>query len=211
METACFVVSGQGLSYWLLGPFQDLVCCTLIHMPLWVHAELTGLIFPFFWKGKPDLVAREVVTQPPTARGFSVVDIKLKVSSLLVQWIRHYASSLSGWVTIFSFWFSNQFHATIDAVLANPSAYYSGLLSPFYCALLSAWREVEGSYSQHCSSFVLGSLSPFHCCPVTEASAKHVYQFLLYESSPPTALRNSALSMDIYTGPPLGVSSLVST
>ena len=80
---------------------------SLIHMPQWVHAELARLIFPFFWKGKPDLVAREVVTQPPTAGGFSVVDIKLQFSSLLVQWIRRYASSPSGWVTIFSFWFSN--------------------------------------------------------------------------------------------------------
>ena len=137
---------------------------SLIHMPVWVHAELARLIFPFFWKGKPDLVAREVV-----------IDIKLKVSSLLVQWIRRYASSPSGWVTIFSFWFSNQSHATIDAVLPNPSAYYSGHLPPCYRVLLSAWREVEGSYSQRCSSFVVGSLSPYHCCPVTEASAKHVY------------------------------------
>ena len=188
---------------------------SLIHMPLWVHAELARLIFPFFWKGKPDLVAREVLTQPPTAGGFSVVDIKSKVSSLLVQWIWRYASSPSGWVTIFSFWFSNQFHATIDAVLANPSAYYSGLLPPCYRAWLSAWREVEGSYSQPCSSFVVGSFSPYHCCPVTEASAKHVYQFLLSESRspprPPTVLRNSAFSMGIYTGPPLGISSFVST
>ena len=89
-------------------------------------------------------------------------------------------------MTIFSFWFSNQSHATIDAVLPNPSAYYSGLLPPFYRAFLSAWREVEGSYSQRWSSFVVGSLSPYHCCPVTEASAKHVYQFLLSKSrSPP--------------------------
>ena len=100
--------------------------------------------------------------------------------------------------------------------LANPSAYYSGLLPPFYRALLSAWREVEGSYSQRCSSFVVGSLSPYHCCPLTEASAKHVYQFLLSESRsppppPPTVLRNSALSMEIYTGPPLGVSSFALT
>ena len=101
---------------------------SLIHMPLLCHPELARLIFPFFWKGKPDLVAREVVTQPPTAGGFSVVDIKLKVSSLLVQWIRRYASSPSSWVPFFSFWFSNQFHATIDAVLANPSAYYSSIL-----------------------------------------------------------------------------------
>ena len=159
---------------------------SLIHMPLWVHAELARLIFPFFWKGNPDLVAREVVTQPPTAGGFSVVDIKFKVSPLLVQWIRRYASSPSSWVTILSCWFFNQFHATMDAVLANPSAYFAPLLSCLVICL-----PVEGSYSQRCSSFVVGSLSPYHRCPVTEASVKHVYQFLLSESRsppPPTVL-----------------------
>ena len=56
-------------------------------------------------------------------------------------------------------------------------------------------------------------LSPYHCCPVTEASAKHVYQFLLSESRcpPPNAFRNSALSMGNYTGPSLGVSFFVLT
>ena len=48
-------------------------------MPGWVHSELSKLIFKFFWKGKPDLVARVVVTQPMAAGGFSVVDIKFKV------------------------------------------------------------------------------------------------------------------------------------
>ena len=48
-------------------------------MPLWVHAERAKMMFPFFWKGKPDLVARDVVTQPPTASGFSEVNTKLKV------------------------------------------------------------------------------------------------------------------------------------
>ena len=189
---------------------------SLIHMPLWVHAEVARLICPFFWKGKPDLVARVVVTQPPTAGGFSVVDIKLKVSSLLVQWIRRYASSPSSWVTIFSFWFSNQFHATIDAVLTNPSAYYSGLLPSLLSCLVICLAGSRRVVSQLCSSFVVGSLSPYHCCPVTGASAKHVYQFLLSESRsppppPPTVLRNSALSMEIYTGPPLGVSSFALT
>ena len=49
---------------------------SLIHMPGWVHSELSRLILKFFWKGKPDLVARVVVTQPTAAGGFSVVDIK---------------------------------------------------------------------------------------------------------------------------------------
>ena len=76
---------------------------SLIHTPLWVHAELATLVFPFFWKGKRDLVARVVVTQPPTAGGFSVVDSRLKVASLLVQWVRRFASSPSGWVGFRSF------------------------------------------------------------------------------------------------------------
>ena len=28
---------------------------SLIHMPGWVHSELSKLIFKFFWKGKPDV------------------------------------------------------------------------------------------------------------------------------------------------------------
>ena len=75
---------------------------SLIHMPGWVHSELSKLIFKFFWMGRPDLVARVVVTQPTAAGGFSVVDIKSKVfSSLLVQWVRRFSSSPSGWVSFF--------------------------------------------------------------------------------------------------------------
>ena len=85
----------------------------------------------------------------------------------------------------FFFWVSNQLHAIIDAVLANPFAFHSGLLPPCYRAMLSAWGEVEGSYSQPCCFFGVASLSSYHCCPITEASAKHVYQFLQSESRCP--------------------------
>ena len=108
MEATCVVVSEQGLSYWLLGSYQDLVYLDPLSICL-CGSELAKLIFPFFWKGKRDLMARVVVTQPPTAGGFSVVDIKLKVASLLVQWLLRYASSPSGWVTLFSYWVSVQF------------------------------------------------------------------------------------------------------
>ena len=147
---------------------------SLVHMPMWVHVELAKLIFPFFWRGKPDLVARVVVSQLPSVGGFSVVDMKLKIASLLVQWVRRFASSASGWVAFFSYWVSVHFHTSVDAVPANPSAFHSALLPPFYRAFLSAWRKVEGSYSRRCSSLVVASLSPHHCCPAAEASAKHV-------------------------------------
>ena len=48
---------------------------SLVYIPGWVLRELNSLIFKFFWKGKRDLVARTVVSQPYNAGGFSVVSI----------------------------------------------------------------------------------------------------------------------------------------
>ena len=101
-----------------------------------------------------------VVTQPPTAVGFFVVDMKLKIASLLVQWVWHFASSPSGWVAFFSYWVSVHFHTSVDAVLPNPSAFHSAHLPTFYHALLSAWWKVEGSYSRCFSSLVVA----LPCC-----------------------------------------------
>ena len=92
-----------------------------------------------------------------------------------------FASSPSGWVSFLLYCVSVHFRTSIDAVLANPSAFHYALLPPFYCALLSAWREVNGSYSRRPACFVVGSLPPHHFCPVADVSAKHVHQFLLSE------------------------------
>ena len=51
----------------------------LIHLPAWALRELSSLVFSFFWKGKPDLVARKAVSQPTSFGGFGVVSIQLKV------------------------------------------------------------------------------------------------------------------------------------
>ena len=56
-----------------------------IPMPDWVLASLNRLIFLFFWGGKVDLVARNVVIQPPDFSGFSLVSVQLKVWALHVQ------------------------------------------------------------------------------------------------------------------------------
>ena len=60
---------------------------SLVHMPPWVLRMLNSLIFDFFWKTKCELASRAVVVQPPSLGGFSVVNVKLKVSSLLSQWL----------------------------------------------------------------------------------------------------------------------------
>lgn len=57
---------------------------SLICMPPWVFGELLRLVFSFFWKDKKDLVEHSVVVQALSVGGFSVVDVTLKVQSLLV-------------------------------------------------------------------------------------------------------------------------------
>ena len=73
-------------------------------MPPWVLGELCRVVFDFFWKGKRDLVARSVVVQHSSVGGFSVVDVKLKVQSMLVLWAKCYVTS-SSWSVFLSFWF----------------------------------------------------------------------------------------------------------
>ena len=77
----------------------------LIHMPPFVLGELLRLVFSFFWKGKKDLVAPTVVVQASPVGGFSVVDVKLKVQSLLVQWVRRFVTAQSSWSAFVRFWF----------------------------------------------------------------------------------------------------------
>ena len=67
----------------------------LIHLSAWALRELSSLVFSFFWKGKPDLVAQKVVSQPTSLGGFGVVPIQLKVWALLVQWIRRLGCTFS--------------------------------------------------------------------------------------------------------------------
>ena len=73
---------------------------SLVHMPPWVLRMLNSLIFDFFWKTKCELVSRAVVVQPLTLGEFSVVNVKLKVSSLLSQWVRRFAVNPSGWTPL---------------------------------------------------------------------------------------------------------------
>ena len=155
---------------------------SLIHMPGWVHSELSKLIFKFFWKGKPDLVARVVVTQPTAAGGFSVVDIKSKVFSLLVQWVRRFSSSPSGWVSFFSYWCSVLLGKPASDVFACPSAFSTNSFPPFYRDLLVAWKEVDGSFSERRSSLIFASSSPRHVAAVSCMTSKCVYSFLMSES-----------------------------
>ena len=154
---------------------------SLIFMPPWVQRELSILVFSFFWSGKRELVSRSVVIQPSLFAGFSVVDIKFKVWSLLSQWVKRFASSPSGWVPYMSFWFKSCFDESPLKVFSDPFSFTPSLLPPFYKSLLIAWREVDGSFSVSRRSLVFGSLCPHFCSPISLMTAKTCYQYLLSE------------------------------
>ena len=149
---------------------------SLIPMPDWVLSELNSTVFNFFWSGKKDLVARDVVVHPSESGGFSVVSTRFKVQSLLVQWIKRFASSPSGWVNLMAYWFRLYFDATPLEVFSAPSVFVPDLLPPFYAALLKAWRTLQGSGSS--SGLVVASLTP-RSIPVDVISCKLCYQLLL--------------------------------
>ena len=143
--------------------------------------ELVSLVFNFFWSGKRDPVARTVVVQSPLFGGFSVVDVKLKVWSLLAQRVKRFASSRSGWVPFMSFWFQEYLGATPVDVFSAPYSFRLVSLPPFYKSLVLAWREVGGAFTASQSSFIFGSDVPHFCVPVSSMSTKSCYLFLLSE------------------------------
>ena len=154
---------------------------SLIYMPSWVHFELCKLVFDFFWKGKRELVSCSVVVQPPCSGGFMVVDVRLKVWSLVVQWVRRLVSSPSGWSCFLSYWCRSYYDVTPLEFFSHPAIFPSQVLPPFYSSLLAAWREVGGSFSVRRASLVMASLSPHHFAEVETITAKSAYLYLLFE------------------------------
>ena len=152
---------------------------SLIHMPPWVLRELSALVFSFFWSRKRELVSRSVVIQPSLLGGFSVVDVKFKVWSLLGQWVKRFASSPSGWVSFMSFWFKSRFDASPLEVFSDPVSHAPSLLPPFYKLLLIVWQELGGSFSLSRYSLVFGSLCPHFCSLVACMTTKSSYMYLL--------------------------------
>ena len=105
---------------------------SMVPMPPWVLEELTSLVFSFFWSGKRDLVARRVLYHPLECGGFSVVSVKFKVQSLLVQWVRWSLACPNGWVYLMTYWFRDRFNGTPFEVFSRPYLYPSSSLPPFY-------------------------------------------------------------------------------
>ena len=155
---------------------------SLIHMPAWVEAKLSRLVFSFFWSGKVELVSRSAVVQSPLFGGFSVVNIQSKVRALLGQWVRRFVSSPSSWVALMSFWFNSLFGVSPLVVFSRPFSFDFRVLPPFYQALVLAWRKLDGAFATSKNSLVYGSSCPLVCSPVLTMSTKSCYLYLLSEN-----------------------------
>ena len=166
---------------------------SLICMPPWVLGELLRLLFSFFWKSKKDLVARAVVVQAPSVGGCSVVDVKFKVQSLLVQWVRRFARSQSSWSGFLGFWFHSVFNSSPLEVLSRPFAFSPRALPPFYQSLLLAWRAVDGSFPRSRLALVMASTDP-HQFALASSVCQICLLVFAFRSFHPSALRGKVPS-----------------
>lgn len=165
---------------------------SLIHMPAWVLKELSFLAFSFFWSDKCGLVSRSSVSLSPLFGGFSVVNVKFKVSPLLGQWVKRFSSS-AGWISFLTFWFSLHFDASPFEVFSRPFAFSPRVLPPFYQSLLLDWRNLDGSFSSSRNLLVYGSSSCHVCSSISNMSTKSCYLYLLSENmSPPHCVEKFA-------------------
>ena len=138
-----------------------------------------ALVFSFFWKGKPNLVARKVVCQPTSLGGFGVVSIELKACTLLVQWIRRLVTKPASWVHLFYYYCWHRFGCSPLDVLSRPSSLDLSLLPPFYNSLLAAWQKVNGDFSNRSGTLVICTSGGLFQQDLSLVSTKLVYSYLL--------------------------------
>lgn len=108
-----------------------------------------------------------------------MVDVKLKVQSLLVQWVQRFTLASSCWSALMVFWFHSVFNSTPVEVFSRPFAFSPRSLPPFYQSLLLAWRSVGGSFSHSRSALVMASTDPHQSALASSMSAKSAYLYLL--------------------------------
>ena len=108
-----------------------------------------------------------------------MVDVKLKVQSLLVQWVRRFVTAQSSWSAFVHFWFHSVFNSSPVDVFSQPFAFSPRALPPFYQSLLLAWRAVDGSFSWSWAALVMASSDPHLFALVSSMTAKSAYLYLL--------------------------------
>ena len=109
----------------------------LAGLNVWVKLlrELNTALLNFFWGGKKDLVAFDVVIHHREDGGFGVVSISWKVYALLAQWIKRLCFSPGFFVKLLVF---QPFWRRSPCLFSTPLSLYTRLLPPFCASLLDS-------------------------------------------------------------------------
>ena len=67
-----------------------------IYTPESVINEINKIPFPFVWSKKKEWLSRSSVIQHPSGGGLRIVDVKSKIDSLLVLWMKPFLTNTSG-------------------------------------------------------------------------------------------------------------------
>ena len=137
-------------------------------------------------------------------------NIKLKVSSLLSQWVRRFTVNPSGWTLLMTYWFLAFFGTSPSVVLARPHSFNHSVLPAFYSALLLAWRSLDGSFDDRLSSLVFASRDPHPRRIVSALSSKIAFFFCSMKITLfLTVLKNLGLPLVHFIGRPLDVNFIL--
>ena len=153
---------------------------SLVVMPPWAKLQLDKLVYDFLWGGKPDLVSREVIVQKHERGGLALVAIEKNVQALMVQWVKRFKCSPSGWVSLLTFWCFDRFGVPPHSVFTSPSYFRLEALPPFYQSMFNAWRLSGGLVTL--SGLAVGSFLSTEPVPVESISTEEVYNMCLAAS-----------------------------
>ena len=156
-----------------------------MEMPPWAKLQLDKLVYDYLWNSKPDLVSREVIVQKRERGGLALVAIETKIHALVVQRIKKFTCTPSGWVVLSTFWYFDRFGVPPHSVLSSPSSFRLEALPPFYSSVFNAQHLAGGLATLF--GLAVGSFLPTAPVPVETIRTKQVYDMCLAASECVTA------------------------
>ena len=120
---------------------QIIYLCSIIKTPDIVYSEVKKIIVNFIWDGKTPKIAYNTLTQDIEKGGLKLIDLKTKVKSLSMSWIKRLNDGLNGkWKAIPSLLYKTN---DLKFYFACNSAPVSGNIQPqFYKFIQNTWSEI---------------------------------------------------------------------
>ena len=149
--------------------------CHVFPVPGWVIKRINKALWPFFWSGKRDLVARKVVCLPKTKGGFGVLDCHVKAESFVLMWLKRYFSpEPAKWKDFFRHFISSCFGLPPHSALSSRfSRRQLQTLPPFYQVMFNVWKSLDGGLARDVLCLAASSDSPL---VVSQFSSRNIYR-----------------------------------